>query len=174
MHRAGGGSLGPTCKHTPSEGTTGYTCIPMMGQGEALGVLHVHGFADAAQNVPELGAVSPLTVGGTSTVLQINTDDADKLWSRALEAGAEGGEGRALLFSRSVQSSSSFKVCANVSTPTSSRAQPLHGRGDPVVRRGSRAPTQHCGSQGLAKSQAGSLRRPGGNRARDMARPLAL
>ena len=57
LHRAGAGALGPACKHTPGEGTTGYTCIPMMGQGEALGVLHVHGFADAAQNVPELGAV---------------------------------------------------------------------------------------------------------------------
>ena len=57
LHRAGGSSLGPTCKHTPSDGTTGYTCIPMMGQGEALGVLHVHGFADTAENVPELGAV---------------------------------------------------------------------------------------------------------------------
>jgi diguanylate cyclase (GGDEF)-like protein len=57
LHRAGGGSLGPACAHTSSEGTTGYTCIPMMGQGEALGVLHVHGFVSAAQNVPELGAV---------------------------------------------------------------------------------------------------------------------
>jgi PhnB protein len=42
-----------------------------------------------AREFPELGVVSPLTVGGTSTVLQINTDDADALWSRALEAGAE-------------------------------------------------------------------------------------
>ena len=57
LHRAGGSALGPACKHTSIEGTTGYTCIPMMGQGEALGVLHVHGFADTAENVPELGAV---------------------------------------------------------------------------------------------------------------------
>jgi diguanylate cyclase (GGDEF)-like protein len=57
LHRAGGSALGPTCEHTASDGTSGYTCIPMMGQGEALGVLHVHGFADVAQNVPELGAV---------------------------------------------------------------------------------------------------------------------
>ncbi|MEP7119523.1 MAG: diguanylate cyclase [Byssovorax sp.] len=57
LHRAGESSLGPTCEHTPSEGTSGYTCIPMMGQGEALGVLHVHGSADAALSVLELGAV---------------------------------------------------------------------------------------------------------------------
>jgi PhnB protein len=42
-----------------------------------------------AGELPDFGVVSPLTVGGTSTVLQINTDDADSLWSRALEAGAE-------------------------------------------------------------------------------------
>jgi PhnB protein len=42
-----------------------------------------------ASEFPEFGVVSPLTIGGTATVLQINTDDADALWSRALEAGAE-------------------------------------------------------------------------------------
>ena len=36
-----------------------------------------------------MGIVSPLTIGGTATVLQINTDDADALWNRALSAGAE-------------------------------------------------------------------------------------
>jgi PhnB protein len=39
--------------------------------------------------LPDFGVVSPLTIGGTATVLQINTDDADALWARALEAGAE-------------------------------------------------------------------------------------
>jgi PhnB protein len=38
---------------------------------------------------PDLGIVSPITIGGTATVLQINTDDADGLWGRALDAGAE-------------------------------------------------------------------------------------
>ncbi|MDX6465635.1 MAG: PhnB protein, partial [Gaiellaceae bacterium] len=38
---------------------------------------------------PDFGVISPLTIGGTSTVLQINTDDADALWSRALDAGAD-------------------------------------------------------------------------------------
>jgi PhnB protein len=36
-----------------------------------------------------MGIVSPLAIGGTATVLQINTDDADVLWTRALTAGAE-------------------------------------------------------------------------------------
>ena len=42
-----------------------------------------------ASEFPDFGVVSPLTIGGTATVLQINIADADALWSRALEAGAE-------------------------------------------------------------------------------------
>jgi uncharacterized glyoxalase superfamily protein PhnB len=42
-----------------------------------------------AGEFPAAGIVSPLTIGGTATVLQINTDDADALWARALDAGAE-------------------------------------------------------------------------------------
>ena len=38
---------------------------------------------------PDFGIVSPLTIGGTAIVLQIETDDADALWARALEAGAD-------------------------------------------------------------------------------------
>ena len=38
---------------------------------------------------PDMGIVSPLTIGGTATVLQLNTEDADRLWTRALDAGAE-------------------------------------------------------------------------------------
>jgi uncharacterized glyoxalase superfamily protein PhnB len=38
---------------------------------------------------PEMGIVSPLTLGGTATVLQLDTDDARALWNRALQAGAE-------------------------------------------------------------------------------------
>ena len=37
---------------------------------------------------PDLGIVSPLTIGDTATVLQINTDDANALWARAVNAGA--------------------------------------------------------------------------------------
>jgi PhnB protein len=42
-----------------------------------------------ADEFPELGVVSPLTLGGTYGALTIETDDADVLWARALEAGAE-------------------------------------------------------------------------------------
>jgi PhnB protein len=51
----------------------------------ALGdsVLHV------GSEFPAMGILSPLAIGGTATVLQINTDDADGLWRRAIEAGAE-------------------------------------------------------------------------------------
>jgi PhnB protein len=50
-------------------------------------------FGDApvmvADEFPEMGVVSPLTVGGTSTVLNLSTDDVEALWARALAAGAE-------------------------------------------------------------------------------------
>jgi PhnB protein len=42
-----------------------------------------------ADEFPEMGVLSPLSVGGTSTVLTIATEDADALWKRALDAGAE-------------------------------------------------------------------------------------
>jgi PhnB protein len=38
---------------------------------------------------PDFGIVSPSTVGGTATVLQIETDDASGMWARAVGAGAE-------------------------------------------------------------------------------------
>ena len=37
---------------------------------------------------PAAGIVSPLTVGGTATVLQLNVDDVDAAWARAVQAGA--------------------------------------------------------------------------------------
>lgn len=42
-----------------------------------------------ASEFPAFGIVSPLTLGGTATVLQIEGDDADVLWARAVGAGAE-------------------------------------------------------------------------------------
>jgi PhnB protein len=42
-----------------------------------------------ADEFPEAGVLSPLSVGGTSVVLNISTDDVDGLWQRALDAGAE-------------------------------------------------------------------------------------
>jgi PhnB protein len=50
-----------------------------------LGDTPVH----VASEFPEAGIVSPLTIGGTATVLQIQVEDADAAWRRALDAGAE-------------------------------------------------------------------------------------
>jgi PhnB protein len=64
--------------------------VPLPGGGVmtveiALGESSVH----LAGEFVDAGIVSPPTVGGTATVLQIQTDDADALWARALAAGAE-------------------------------------------------------------------------------------
>ena len=42
-----------------------------------------------ADEFPELGVLSPLSVGGTATVLHLYTDDVDALWKHAVDAGAE-------------------------------------------------------------------------------------
>jgi PhnB protein len=42
-----------------------------------------------ADEFPDQGIVSPLTLGGTYGALQLATDDVDTLWKRALDAGAE-------------------------------------------------------------------------------------
>jgi PhnB protein len=42
-----------------------------------------------ASEFPDAGIVSPLTIGGTATVLQLNVDDVDAAWARAVDAGAE-------------------------------------------------------------------------------------
>jgi PhnB protein len=42
-----------------------------------------------ADEFPEMGAISPLTLGGTYGALTIATDDVDLLWQRAVDAGAE-------------------------------------------------------------------------------------
>jgi PhnB protein len=42
-----------------------------------------------ADEFPEWGVVSPLTVGGVYGALTIHTDDVDALWQRAVDAGAE-------------------------------------------------------------------------------------
>jgi PhnB protein len=44
-----------------------------------------------ASEFPDAGIVSPLTIGGTATVLQLNVDDVDAAWARAVEAGATVG-----------------------------------------------------------------------------------
>jgi PhnB protein len=64
--------------------------VPLPGGGVmsielAIGDTGLH----VAGEFPDAGIVSPATIGGTATVLQIETDDADALWARALGAGAE-------------------------------------------------------------------------------------
>ena len=44
-----------------------------------------------ASEFPDAGIVSPLTIGGTATVLQLNVEDVDAAWARAVEAGATVG-----------------------------------------------------------------------------------
>ena len=42
-----------------------------------------------ADEFPDLGVLSPESIGGTATVLHLSTDDVDALWAGATEAGAE-------------------------------------------------------------------------------------
>jgi PhnB protein len=42
-----------------------------------------------ADEFPDMGVLSPLSIGGTATVLHLTVDDVDDVWSRAVEAGAE-------------------------------------------------------------------------------------
>ena len=42
-----------------------------------------------ADEFAELGVLSPLSIGGTATVLHFATDDADSVFQRAVAAGAE-------------------------------------------------------------------------------------
>ena len=50
-----------------------------------LGDSRVH----VASEFPDFGILSPLSICGSATTLQIDTDDADALWARAVEAGAQ-------------------------------------------------------------------------------------
>ena len=42
-----------------------------------------------ADEFPDLGVVSPLSIGGTATVLHFSSDDVDAVWQRAFDGGAE-------------------------------------------------------------------------------------
>jgi PhnB protein len=42
-----------------------------------------------ADEFPDAGIVSPLTLGGTYSALVVAAEDADAIWNRAIEAGAE-------------------------------------------------------------------------------------
>jgi PhnB protein len=43
----------------------------------------------AADEFPDFGVVSPLSLGGTAVVLHLDCDDVDAVWARAVDAGAE-------------------------------------------------------------------------------------
>ncbi|GAA4996183.1 VOC family protein [Yinghuangia aomiensis] len=51
----------------------------------AFGDTSVH----LSDEFPDMGIVSPLTLGGTYGALQLTTDDVDTLFERAVDAGAE-------------------------------------------------------------------------------------
>src|SRR5215207_7597024 len=57
----------------------------LMSVEPAFGASVVH----VGSEFPDMGIVSPHTIGGTATVIEINSDDADALWTRAINAGAE-------------------------------------------------------------------------------------
>jgi PhnB protein len=42
-----------------------------------------------ADEFPDFGVLSPLSIGGTATVLHLYSEDVEALWQRALDAGAE-------------------------------------------------------------------------------------
>lgn len=42
-----------------------------------------------ADEFPEAGVLSPESIGGTSVVLHLSTEDVDALWTRAIAEGAE-------------------------------------------------------------------------------------
>jgi PhnB protein len=64
--------------------------IPLPGGKTLMVELDIAGSrVNVASEFPDAGILSPLSIGGTATVLQIDTDDADALWARALAAGAE-------------------------------------------------------------------------------------
>ena len=42
-----------------------------------------------ADEFPDLGVLSPLSVGGTATVLHFSSDDVDAVWQHAVDGGAE-------------------------------------------------------------------------------------
>jgi len=59
--------------------------------GKALAVVLRTGDSEVhvASEFPQAGILSHTSIGGTATVLRIQTDDADALWRRALAASAQ-------------------------------------------------------------------------------------
>ena len=63
--------------------------IPLPGGKVMAAALRIgESIIHVASEFPQAGILSPLSIGGTATVLQINGDDARGLWHRALSCGA--------------------------------------------------------------------------------------
>lgn len=63
--------------------------VPLPGEKVMAVVLRIgESSVHVGSEFPKAGILSPLSIGGTATVLQIDTDDADALWEQALAAGA--------------------------------------------------------------------------------------
>ena len=45
-------------------------------------------FVMMSDEFPQMGALSPTTVGGTSTTIHLYVEDADKIYAKAIESGA--------------------------------------------------------------------------------------
>ena len=66
--------------------------IPLPGGGVMVVEVDFGGpVVHVASEFPAAGIVSPLTIGGTATVLQLNVEDVDAAWARAVQAGATVG-----------------------------------------------------------------------------------
>lgn len=63
--------------------------VPLPGGNVMTIVLEIgESTVHVGSEFPQAGILSPRSIGGTATVLQINTDDADALWKQAIAAGA--------------------------------------------------------------------------------------
>lgn len=76
--------------YTTAFGAQEISRVPLPG-GAVMTVQLRIGESDihVASELPAAGILSPLSIGGTATVLQITTEDAEALWQQALDAGAE-------------------------------------------------------------------------------------
>ena len=81
---------------------------------------------------PDMGIVSPLTIGDTATVLQINTDDASALWARAPRLAPS--------LDTSSPTRSGASATANWSTPSDIAGTSLSGSATSLTTRSSQPP----------------------------------
>jgi PhnB protein len=66
--------------------------IPLPGGGVMVVEVDFGGpVVHVGSEFPAAGIVSPLTIGGTATVVQLNVEDVDAAWARAVQAGATVG-----------------------------------------------------------------------------------